>query len=171
MIFLNNLEAVIESIYLEDTLSGKIGECNVFVNPESIKYITSKTVIISIPGYDEDKIKTLISNGCKIVSRVFYDNPDIEVQPYILRLNNNIMWNGKTIYSYGGSRNLIDSGLAEYSGDSLYFPKIYDPSAETMDAFGNLTSIGWALQQVGVNIKTNTCFTNLDIIKTGKVVL
>ena len=171
MIYLCSLESIIESVYLEDTLSGRIGECNIFVNPDNIKYITSKTIIITTTDYEEERIKTLVSNGCKVISRVFYDSPDVEFQPYILRLNTNIMWNGKILHDYGSGRNLIDSGLADFSNDVLYFPQIYNPTTETMDKYGNLTSLGWALQQVGVNVKTDTCFTNLDIIKTGKVVL
>lgn len=174
MIYLSSLESIIESVYLEDSLSGKIGECNVFVNPENIRYLTSKTVIITIPDYDLDKIKTLLDNGCKIISRVYYDIPEIELSPYILRLNYGIMWNGKIIREdYRGTRSLIDTSDVTYDSDTetLYFPQIYNESAIVKDNWGNLTSLGWALQQVGVNIKEDTPFVNLDIIKTGKVVL
>ena len=37
-----------------------------------------------------------------------------------------------------------------------------------MDSEGNLTSIGWAMQQVGLNIRTDTIFKDLDILKTKK---
>ena len=174
MIYLNSLEAIIESVYLEDSLSGKIGECNVFVNPDNIKYITSKTIIISIPDYDTEKIKELLGNGCKIISRVYYDMPEIEISPYILRVNFGMMWNGKVIKeSYQGSRNLIDTNSVEYDSESetLYFPQIYNPAIVATDRWDNLTSMGWALQQVGVNVKTDTPFINLDILKTGKMVL
>jgi hypothetical protein len=174
MIYLSSLEAIIESIYLEDSLSGKIGECNVFVNPDNVKYITSKTIIISVPDYDVEKIKELLRNGCKIISRVYYDMPEIEISPYILRVNFGMMWNGKIIKdSYQGSRNLIDTNSVEYNNEleTLYFPQIYSSDIKATDQFGNLTSLGWALQQVGVNVKTNTPFVNLDILKTGKVEL
>lgn len=174
MIFLDSLEAIIESIYLEDSLSAKIGECNVFVNPDNIKYLTSKTIIISIPSYDQEKIKILKDNGCKVISRVYYDTPEIEICPYILRINNGLMWNGKVIKDeYQDSRWLIDSGSIEYDNDNeiLYFPQIYSDKVIPTDNWENLTAIGWALQQAGVNIKTNTPFVNLDILKTGKVVL
>jgi len=174
MIYLSSLEAIIESIYLEDSLSGKIGECNVFVNPDNVKYITSKTIIISVPDYDVEKIKELLENGCKVISRVYYDLPEIEINPYILRVNFGMMWNGKIIKeSYQGSRNLIDTDSVKYDNETetLYFPQIYNPAVKATDQFENLTSLGWALQQVGVNVKTDTPFINLDILKTGKIEL
>jgi hypothetical protein len=174
MIYLSSLESIIESVYLEDSLSGKVGECNVFVNPDNVKYITAKTIIISVPDYDIEKIKELLGNGCKIISRVYYDLPEIEICPYILRVNFGMMWNGKIIKeSYQGSRNLIDTNSVEYDSETetLYFPQIYNPAVKVTDQFENLTSLGWALQQVGVNVKTNTPFVNLDILKTGKIEL
>ena len=54
----------------------------------------------------------------------------------------------------------------------LYFPKINSIKAgnlKAMDAFGNLTAAGWASQQVGINLVKGSVFSNLDIIKTGKV--
>ena len=74
MIYLDSLESIIESVYLEDSLSGKVGECNVFVNPGSIKYLTSKTVVITVNDYGADKISSLLDNGCKVISRVYSDN-------------------------------------------------------------------------------------------------
>ena len=174
MIYLSSLGAIIESIYLEDSLSGKVGECNVFVNPDNVKYIVSKTIILSTPNYDPEKIKILKDNGCKIISRVCYDIDGIEMSPYILRINFGIMWNGKIIKeSYQDENVLIDSGdvLYDSENETLYFPQIYNEKVISTDPYGNLTGMGWALQQVGVNIKTDTPFTNLDILKTGKVVL
>lgn len=174
MIYLSSLEAIIESVYLEDSLSGKVGECNVFVNPDNVKYIVSKTIIITTPDYDQDKVKALKDNGCKVISRIYYDKPEVEVSPYILRVNFGIMWNGKIIKdSYQGGNALVDSGDVVYDSEEeiLYFPQIYDEKVISVDPYGNLTGMGWALQQVGVNIKTDTPFTNLDILKTGKVVL
>ena len=173
MIYLDSLESIIESVYLEDSLSGKVGECNVFVNPGSIKYLTSKTVVITVNDYGADKISSLLDNGCKVISRVYCDNDKVEIQPYIMRINNDIMWNGEILTQFSGTRSLIDSGNVRYDDETgrLYFPKIYDPEIDIVDAYGNLTSLGWALQQVGINIKTDTAFTNLDLIKTGKIVL
>lgn len=171
MIFLENLDSIIEATYLEDAISGKIGECNIFVNPDNIKFIASKTIIITIPDYSIDKILALVNNGCKVISRVKYDIPQVEFQPYILRLNYHIMWNGKVLTKYESGREILQSGQAEYRDDVLYFPQIYDKSINLVDKEDNLTSLGWALQQVGINVKTDTPFTNLDIIKTGKVVL
>lgn len=166
MIYLNTIEAIIESIYLEDSLSGKLGECKVFINPADIKYLTGRVAIISTPQYPADKIKTLLDNGCKVLSRVKCDIEGVEFQPYIMRLNYGIMWNGKT--TTDGS-DLLGRGMAEYTSGILYFPKIYDPDLCVSDSDGNLTSYGWALQQVGVNIKPDTPFCNLDLLKTGKI--
>ena len=83
------------------------------------------------------------------------------------------MWNGEILTQFSGTRSLIDSGNVRYDDETgrLYFPKIYDPEIDIVDAYGNLTSLGWALQQVGINIKTDTAFTKLDLMKTGKIVL
>ena len=40
MIYLEGLESIIESIYLNDGLSDRVGECKVLVNPENPKYLT-----------------------------------------------------------------------------------------------------------------------------------
>jgi len=37
-----------------------------------------------------------------------------------------------------------------------------------MDSYGNLTVLGWALQQVGINLVSGA-FTDLDIVKTEKI--
>lgn len=171
MIYLNALDSIIEAVYLEDSLSSKLGECKVLVNPENIKYITNRTIILSGIGYEEDKIDELLKNGCKVISRVYYNNPGVEVCPYILRINEKLVWNGKSILEYPGQRELLNSGDCEYKDGVLYFPRLYDPSLVLCDKYGNLTSLGWALQQVGMNIKKDTEFINLDLIKTGKISL
>ena len=54
MIYLEGLESIVECIYLNDELDNKISSCDVFVNPESIKYLTGKTIIINM--YKSEKI-------------------------------------------------------------------------------------------------------------------
>lgn len=172
MIYLEGLESIIESVYLNDHLSEKTGECKVFVNPDNIKYLTSRTIILTgNKPYPQEKIEQLFSNGCKIISRTFIDDPRIEVQPYILRICFKVMWNGKTVTDCPDITDLLDSEDIVYRSGYLYFPRIYDPRVKCKDEYGNLSCFGWALQQVGINIKEDTPFVDLDIIKTGKVVL
>ena len=68
MIYLEGLESVIESVYLNDPVSDKVGECKVLVNPENIKYLTGRTIILTgNKPYPEEKITKLLDNGCKII--------------------------------------------------------------------------------------------------------
>ena len=175
MIYFNGLNSVIESIYITDNIDNKVGNCNVFVNPENVKYLTGKVIILNDPDYPESNIDILSSNGCHIISRTFRDREDLEVQPYILRLNFDIMWNGIVFNEISNTNldSLLDKDMCRYdiSNKILYFPKIFNTNTyKTTDNYGNLTALGWALQQVGISIKQSTVFENLDIIKTGKVV-
>ncbi len=171
MIYLEGIESLIESIYLEDNISDQPGGCNVFVNPGNIKYLTGKTIILNIKNYPEEKISQLTKNGCKIISRVYRDLPNIEVQPYILRINFGIVWNGKIVEDFRNFSDLLLKKTYEYQDGVLYFPKVFTGNNKSVDEYGNLNCLGWALQQVGVNIKTDTPFMNLDIVKTGKFIL
>lgn len=175
MIYFNGLESVIESVYLTDDLDNKIGGCDVFINPDNVKYLTGKVVIINSVSYPDSNIDILSSNGCHIISRTFRDREDVEVQPYILRLNFEVMWNGIVLEDLGDTEldTLLDKDICKYDilSGILYFPKIYEVGRyKTSDTYGNLTALGWALQQVGINIKKSTVFENLDILKTGKII-
>lgn len=175
MIYFEGLESVIESVYITDDLDNKVGGCDVFVNPLNVKYLTGKIVILNNPDYPDSSIDVLSRNGCHIISRTFRDRPDLEVQPYILRLNFDLMWNGMVLQDLGelDLDTLLDKDICRYDilGGVLYFPKIYNTGKyKTTDTYGNLTAIGWALQEVGINIKQSTVFENLDILKTGKVI-
>ena len=174
MIYLEGLESIIECIYLNDELDNRASFCEVFVNPSSTKYLVGKTVIINAPDYPKDKVSLLLNNGCKVISRIFTDQEGVEVCPYILRLNTNIQWNGRIINDYADLIDLLENNECEFSIDDymLYFPKINSikvGNLKAMDAFGNLTAAGWASQQVGINLVNGSVFSNLDIIKTGKV--
>lgn len=172
MIYLEGLDSVIESIYLGEELSNKVGNCNIFVNPENIKYIVGKIVIINSCEYPEEQIQQLIENKCHIISRVAIDNPGVEVRPYILRICPQVMWNGRVIEEPMTLNNILECGFCEFDTDEfrLYFPKFYRCSDHIpQDAFGNLSALGWVLQQVGINIDTKTPLTDLDLIKTRKL--
>lgn len=174
MIYLEGLESVIECVYLNDELDNRVSSCNVFVNPMNIKYLTGKTVVINVSDYPRELIDELVKNGCKVISRVYIDHPGVEVKPYILRINPNIIWNGRVLEDFDNFTDLLSStNDCEFSIDDyiLYFPKISSISSgdsRAMDSYGNLTVIGWALQQVGVNLVSGV-FTDLDIVKTGKI--
>lgn len=172
MIYFSGLDSIIESIYLSDELDNRVGSCEVFINPDNVKYIIGKTVIISVCDYPSEKIDILSKNGCHIISRVYSSREDVEVQPYIMRLNFSIMWNGRSLNSCDSLDSLLDNDNCTYDLDNntLYFPKIISPILKTKDEYENLTVLGWVLQQIGINIKQSTVFENLDIIKTGKVV-
>lgn len=172
MIYLEGLGSVIESIYLGEELSNKVGNCNIFVNPENVKYLIGKTVIINICEYPESYLKQLIENKCHIISRVFIDNEDIEIRPYILRICPQVMWNGRFIQDPMTFDNILECGYCEFDTDefTLYFPKFTSCiDRSPADPYGNLSVLGWVLQQVGINITTKTPLTDLDLIKTRKI--
>lgn len=174
MIYFSGLDSIIESVYLSSDLDNKIGGCDVFVNPINLKYLVGKVVILSDPDYPDSNIDVLSLNGCHIISRTYRSRDDIEVQPYILRLNFDAMWNGMVIQDLGELEldTLLDKDICRYDilKGVLYFPKIYKTGRyKTSDEYGNLSYLGWVLQQVGINIKQSSVFSNLDILKTGKV--
>lgn len=174
MIYFEGLESIIECLYLEDNISNRPSNCDIFVNPENITYMMGRTVIINSCDYPEENVKTLLSNGCRVISRVYSDIPEIEVRPYILKLNERINWNGEVVRKFSDFSELLEEDHCRFDIDNykLYFPKIYGLSEENkvMDDYGNLSVLGWVLQQVGINIKTDTPFINMDVIKTQKYI-
>lgn len=183
MIYFDGLGTIIESIYLNDVINikeKKFGSDNLcYVNPKSTKYLVGKTVVINTLEYPVEKIQELVNNDCDVITRVFYpDLPFLNLQPYILRLNPNIMWNGQTIDDFKDLDKLYIENQCHLNWESyiLTFPKIklntcLDNFA-LVDSFGNLSVLGWALQQVGVNILSSkeTKFCDLDIYKTKKLI-
>ena len=179
MIYFEGLDSVIESIYLDDELGNKVGECSVFINPENTRYLIGKVVIVNSLSYPSSKVIELLDNRNTIVRRVKPEDAELEkgviLQPYILRYNDKNQYSGKEVYKATGLENL--DILRDYcSLDSetgvLYFPKLYGLEYErTVDREGNLSSLGWALQEIGVNIKTDTPFRNLDVLKLKKIEL
>ena len=175
MIYFDGLESVGECLYLSETLDNRSGNCNIYINPDSTSYIVGKVVIINRLGYSVDKIRQLISQNCKVISRIPLSEKveGLEIAPYILRINPSVMWNGRDIERVpkGGFQEMMEEGLCNFSVDDyvLYFPRIYQ--GEFSDSAGNLTILGWLCQQVGVNIVKNTPFINLDLIKTKKILL
>lgn len=177
------LNSIIEAVYLSEDVSVKVAESNIYVNPENPTYIINKVVIINFANYPLDKIKILLRNRCKVISRINLDysvsNNEVEFQPYILRPCFDVMWNGKSYCInniselediMSDNNNCWDVDFPDYR---IFFPKLIvnDDSIKSYlcDKYGNLTGIGWLLQQVGVNISKDTMFNDLDIIKTKKL--
>jgi hypothetical protein len=179
MIYFEGINSIIEGIYLGEIVSNKIASCNIFVNPINVSYLIGKTVVINDANYDIDKVDTLIRNNCAVIARIELPGlskdllHQIEFSPYIMRIDFDIMWNGKVVETlHEGISELIDNDLVEYviEDHKLYFPKIYNLQEDIMkDKSNNLTGIGWALHQVGVNMLTDTEIKDLDILKSKKV--
>jgi hypothetical protein len=175
MIYFDGLESIIECEYLTEELSDRAGTSQVFVNPDAIGYLIGKTVIINRLGYPEEKIKELVEKqNCRVISRLYTEIPKVEFHPYILRICDSVMWSGRDIENFP-PRNKFSTMLENeqcsfsLSDYVLYFPRVYNHSGYSTDDKGNLTALGWALQQVGINVKNDTPFINLDVIKSKKV--
>lgn len=165
MVYFSDLNSVIESIYLSENICDKIGSCNIFVNPDNITYLVRKVVIINKLDYPDKNIDSLLKNNCEIISRIKLNRDDVKFHPYIIYPNFSIIWNGDTVDLMS---DVITNCNFDIENMKLYFPKI---KVDTMrvDEEGNLTALGWALQQVGINIKKDTPFVDLDVIKTKKL--
>lgn len=167
--FDSDISEVVEATYLSESITTKIADSNIFVNPKNIKYLVGKIVIINEPGYSESDMALMKGNSCKVILRYWYPG-DYEYEPYILRYNPRINWSGSTVNNVDEINNSCNI-IADRSV-KLMFPKVknYDIK-KILDEKGNLSSMGWALQQVGVNVVRNKIFTNLDLLKTKKVLL
>ena len=146
MIYFEGLESIAESIYLDENLDNRSGNCNIFVNPENIGYLVGKTIIINTLNYPESKIQKLLENRCKIISRVKINDERIEFCPYILRVCMGISWNGIDLDEFPrlGLSTLFEEELCSFSTSDyvLHFPRI-SSRTNTNDEDGNLTALGW----------------------------
>lgn len=181
MILGNSIEALIESVYLEQKVCRKIGESLIHVNPTgSISYIVGKTCILNNTITTESEIKTLRDNGNKIISRI--NRPGLmegELFPYITRVSFKAMWNGETITCPNDIKGDLvaigkwlweDNDLSSYPASTLYFPKIINIDRKVLvDQDDNLSALGWILHQVGINLDNKTDYIDLDLLKTKKL--
>jgi hypothetical protein len=182
MLLKNSFESVIEALYLGEALTCDLGKSDVRVNPKfdrlELDYTFGKTIILTDDLTEEQVITKLLGGNNRIISRVKYKNPEVLFQPYIMRINFNVMWNGET---YKCPPNLTNSReIFKWIGDigsydcednvELYFPKILGvPENITKDKDGNLNSLGWVLHQVGINLDKTSKFKDLDLLKTKKI--
>jgi hypothetical protein len=175
----NGLDAFIEAIYLQEEIDPSVGSL-IHVNPKNPTYITGKIVIINTADYSMDKIMTLVRNKCKVISRTSEPGEcqGVEVCPYILRPCFDVIWNGrmKEINTHAELDKFLEGDEDEWSMTfpdyKLYFPKltIWDKKI-VVDEYGNLTGLGWILQQTGVNLIEGTPFNDLDLVKTKSLLL
>lgn len=163
MVLNDSVSAIVEAVYLSESLTGQTGKANIQVNPsESITYLVGKTIIISDPNYPEKKVKSLVENGNHVLLRVPIGN--YPVTPYILRVDFGVMWNGQVIDDIEELEESILVILNKYQQPELYFPKIKGYKGDSE----HLSWLGWALHQVGQNIKEGTRFKDLDLLKLKK---
>lgn len=191
MIKLTGIESYLEAIYLEERLTERTALADIEVNPQgSVDYIMGKTIIINCNDYSKDQMKILVGGyNNKVYSRVVgYEG--VKHYPYIMRPNFDIMWNGEVLYCpsniseskdeilewiekgrYDKKADTINSDTRMVATDypQIQFPKVYGISPSLLyDKDGNLTILGWALHQVGVNLVP--MFKNMDLLKTKKII-
>lgn len=175
---LNTLPCVCEGIYLGEKFSDRLGNSGIFVCPENINYLTGKTVIINQLWYPEENCKILLDNGCKLISRInlpYISKYPIKFQPYILRPELGVMWNGMLLNVDGiGLEDLLEklegSIIFNLSQSELYFPKLIGLDENLIrDNDNNLTALGWLMHQVGINTSKSSVFQDMDLLKTKKM--
>lgn len=178
MIYNSGLESVIEAIYLDEKLVPKIGKANIEVNPSEASYAVGKTIILT--NNKCTNVDILIRNGNKVISRVKGYGDDVQFQPYIIRPNFNIFWNGEVYECPREFSGDLDD-IMEWLGAQDKFPVNYDEKVSLcfpkvtgilkdvlVGPEGNLTSLGWLLHQVGVNV--GKTFLDMDLLKTKKII-
>ena len=176
----NILNSIVEGIYLSEKFSDRIGNSDIVVCPCNIKYIVNKTVIINKLDYPITSIQRLLENGCDIISRVDLGEmmDYIEHQPYIMKPDFGIMWNGMTVDVsdlvdlYEIVQALEDRIVFNPEKDLvLYFPKLIGVNKKfVQDNKSNLTALGWLMHQVGVNTRESE-FLDMDLLKTKKLLV
>lgn len=170
MIYFNGLLSIFESLYLKDfNITDKLIKADIVVNPTSHSYMSGKTVILNIPGVNQNILEHLLTNGNKVISRIPGYKGNIEFIPYLEQPIFEIMWNGKTIQDI--DCNNIDN-LEDYEVDypNLYFPKAINYKDTVVDGYPS--ALGYLLFQVGQDgVIENNIYNNLDIIKCKKGIL
>lgn len=174
----NGIDSFLEATYLGVPVSARGEERFIYVNPSAYHYLHGNVVIITNPDYPKETIKWLLKEGIKVIFRNTneFSDPD----PYILRIEFGIMWNGDILSCPKGAsftevlnflkKNCevepVNTGLPM----KMFVPKIYEiPKEYLLDTSGNLTILGWAMHQVGINMGNQFVYQDLDLYKTGKI--
>ena len=175
------IDSYIEAAYLGVPVTSRGSERFIYVNPRDYRYLIGKVAVISSPDYPPENIKWMIQNGVTVIGRILIPGApeDFTVKPYIMRVEFRVMWNGDEM-NYSSKMDLpamlrrcsevenIDTG----NPMKVFIPKIYGiPKEYLSDSEGNLTYIGWAMHQVGINVNPDSQYLDLDLLKTKKVLL
>lgn len=174
----NGIDSFLEATYLEVPVSARGEERFIYVNPSAYHYLHGKVVIISNPDYPKERIEWLIKEGIKVIFRNV--NEFSEPDPYILRIEFGVMWNGDVLkcpegLSFTEVLDFIKKNCeVEPVGTELpmrvFLPKVYGiPKEYLLDSSGNMTILGWAMHQVGINVGNQFIYQDLDLYKTGKI--
>lgn len=181
MIFSGSLASVLEAIYLKEPVTSSFKKAQIAVNPKNLDYFIGKVIIFNRQPNDLEVVRLAVRHFKTVIARVkFMDeslNQAVTFQPYITRIDSDLTWDGQTI-RYDGEED-IDSLFCDIPengmevGDGLpeiSIPKVLGlPQSALYDPIGNLTCLGWALHQVGVNLDPKARYRDLDLIKTWKV--
>ena len=174
----NGIDSFLEATYLEVPVSARGEERFIYVNPSAYHYLHGKVVIISNPDYPKERIEWLIKEGIKVIFRNV--NEFSEPDPYILRIEFGFMWNGDVLkcpegLSFTEVLDFIKKNCeVEPVGTELpmrvFLPKVHGiPKEYLLDSSGNMTILGWAMHQVGINVGNQFIYQDLDLYKTGKI--
>lgn len=157
-----DLGSIIESVYLREDLDEHLSVSGVVVNPGNPQYVFCKTVVLNDPTYPHAHLLT--EHGCKVLTRV--EGLEGEYQPYIIRPDLMLQWNGETLEmedkSYGEiCKEVLENHIRLGDDGQLYFPKILTNTVPVGSA------LSWALHQVGIQYFPGK-FQDLDVLKTCK---
>lgn len=174
----NGIDSFLEATYLGIPVSARGDERFIYVNPSAYHYLHGNIVIISNPEYPKENIEWLLKEGIRVIFR--NANEFSEPDPYILRIEFGVMWNGDVLECPEG---LSFTEILEFLKKScevepvdtgipmrVFLPKIYGiPKDYLLDSSGNLTILGWSMHQVGINVSKSLKYQDLDLYKTGKI--
>ena len=151
MIRFDGIPSILESLYLSVDLTAKLQGITIEVNPENLKFLSGKLVIINSREYVLGPER---GYGNTFISRIS-EAPGVKYVPYIPRVIPKILWSGMTV-------NSPKEALESYVFDSgfLYFPRI-SGYTETSD---NLDFLGYLQYQIGYNYYDSP-FRDLDLLK------
>lgn len=177
MIFADSLESFLETVYLGERITTKRSGNSIHVNPgEKNDYLVGKTVILT-KEYSPEIVENLKLNMNTVLGRVWM--PEVIYVPYQTRINFKIQWNGievrvplniNDIFKWLLSEDLVMTRLVDNTVEYIGFPKILGIEESLLyDRKGEITLLGWALHQVGLNIDKKAKWKDLDLIKTKKM--
>ena len=172
------ISRLIELVYLQDRFSDSIAKSNILINPDKADYIYGKLIIFNLQErINHNLVSTLLSHGCKIISRIPVNGePDINYQPYILRVDKNVMWNGeildRTEYDNDTHENILGilGKTEKYKLDLVHGQNIFYSSKILINKnedHNYIDVLDWLLIQTGLGEKE---YSDFDLVKSGKFI-